>query len=443
MAGLLLGVLAWGLAGCQPPSESREVETARRATVREGASAARYRLPEVGAVASEPTMRVRVQARVAEVALEGGEWVHFDRAEGDDSFDDHLSLGSPVTVTHDGEQFQLRTGSRGYAWRTSRLRVRTGFPPSGIGLNGDRYPGVLELVALAGRDGRPTGRFDVVNHVPMETYLPGVLERELFGSWDLDAFKAQAIAARSYALFERGLNADRHYDIQATTASQVYGGAASNPKAIEAARQTRGMVLTHDGRVVPGFYSSCCGGLTQTATSAFPRFGNTLAITPLRGGVACDYCRASPNYRWGPIEREADVLARRIAVWGELNDDPVAALEGLRSVRMTHRSPAGRPARFEVVDERGRRFMLPAEQFRFACNRMLVGEEGMGREMQLLSSHVRVSVQGDRVRFDDGRGFGHGAGMCQWGTQGMARAGYAGRAIVEHYYPDAEVRRVY
>ncbi|MEX0744657.1 MAG: SpoIID/LytB domain-containing protein [Phycisphaeraceae bacterium] len=434
----LAGVMLGAAASCQPAAGPARGGAARldRSTTLAG-------LPSAAAVTREPTMRVRIARHVDRVNLDApGEVLVRSASTSAGAAASTLRLRPPATITHDGAQFIMRAGDGAtHTWRLGGLRVTVvgGGPMT---LAGRRYPDDLVLVALADADGRATRRFDVVNHVPMETYLPGVLERELFGNWTQQAFDAQAIAARSYALFERHLHGGRHYDIESTVASQAYGGAASNPRAIAAAQNTRGLVV-HGDRVVPGFYSSACGGRTQTAVAAFTRFGNTLAIPPLRGGATCDHCQPSPNHRWGPVTRDARALADRIAAWGRANRDAVGELDGLASVRISHESRAGRPARFELTDRRGRRFALPAESFRFASNHAHARHGDVPREQQLRSSDVQVRQVGSQVRFHDGRGHGHGAGLCQWGAQGMARRGDDGQAIVRHYYPDAELRRLY
>ncbi len=144
----------------------------------------------------------------------------------------------PVRIQRTNGQFVLHTGDGDFRWRLPRLYVWT---PANerLVVNGTRYHGTSVLVPLDHR-GRETGRLDVVNHVPMETYLAGVLEGELWPNWNSETFKAQAIAARSYALFERHLHRQKHFDLASTTASQVYGGESTNAKVLSAVRSTRG-----------------------------------------------------------------------------------------------------------------------------------------------------------------------------------------------------------
>ncbi|HEX7010415.1 MAG TPA: SpoIID/LytB domain-containing protein, partial [Phycisphaeraceae bacterium] len=349
------------------------------------------------------------------------------------------SFTPPLLVYRHAGRFILQDGhQRSMAWALPRLRVEAASGDGLLSIDGHRYPDAVVLAPQEQGD-----RFDVINHVPLERYLPGVLERELYGQWHPEAFVAQAVAARSYALFERQLHAQRAYDLESTTASQVYRGAATNPKAVEAVQRTRGMVLVHAGRIVPAFFSSCCGGTGQAASAAFPRLASAVDIPPLRGARCGGWCQASPNYRWGPILRDTSMLAKRIAAWGRANRHPVAQLEGLRDIRISELSGTGRPAAFVIIDRRGRRFTLPAESFRFACNYAGAGLPAVEPAQQLKSSHVRVRLTGRTVRFEDGRGHGHGVGLCQWGAQGMAQQGYDGLAIVRFYYPGATIQRIY
>src|SRR5690606_12526244 len=150
--------------------------------------------------------------------------------------------------------------------------------------------------------------------LPMETYLPGVLHAELYPNWPLETYKAQAIAARSYTYFEMSLNRGRTYDLEGSIASQAYAGASTSAVAHQAVAATRGVVLSWQGRVVPAFYSSTCGGVNQYACLALPH-GTTAGPVNAPRDV-CRWCQGSRYYRWGPIVRKRDVLSRRISAWG-------------------------------------------------------------------------------------------------------------------------------
>jgi len=301
-----------------------------------------------------------------------------------------------------------------------------------LAVSGTQYPGILKLHL------RSAGQFDVINEVSIEQYLPGVLQRELYSHWRLEAFKAQAVAARSYAIAQLDRSRHRHYDMESTQASQAYVGRASNPKTYRAVQETWGEVLTYRGQIVTAYYSSATGGLGQDAAIAFP---NGEDIPPLRGRQQGDWGRDSPYYRWGPITRDLATYTRRIAAWGRSRQHPVGDLRSLRAINITARNAVGRPAQFTLVDARGRSFTLNPEEFRVASN--YAGGESVSRSDRLRSAHVDVAVVGDAVRFTHGRGFGHGVGMGQYGAQAMAEQGIDYRTILAFYYPESLIEQWY
>ena len=389
--------------------------------------------PRVRTLDAEPEIRVRLRRVSGSITLEaagalelGPPGAHWDKHR--------RRVPGPVRIERREGAYLIRPArGDGLRWGLGRLRVQAaGGGP--VSLGEARYPGRLRLVAPT-TGGEPAAeRFDLVNHVAIERYLPGVIAKELYGSWDPAAFRAQAIAARSYALAEAHAHEQRHYDLTSTTASQVYGGLTDNDRARDAARATRGEVLSYGGRVVPAYYSSTCGGTGQDAAAAFP---TGLDIPPLRGQSGRTWCRASSRYRWGPIDRPREALSSRLRAWGRANRHPVAAMGGLRTVTVSRQSSAGRPAVFTLVDEADHRYPMRCEAFRQACNHQISSSQ------RLPSSHVRVRVGAATVRFEDGRGFGHGVGLCQFGAQGMAKAGDGHRQILARFYPGASVRPAY
>ena len=418
------------VASCVPPPrpEPAPTQVVPRETL----------MPHVQAIRAEPIVRVRVGAGREEVTLanpDGGRRLVIAPRPGSPQA---RSFPGPVTFTRDGDRYLLAAGNgRRYAWPAASLRVT---PATGdrLELDAERaYPGAIVLVA--GDD----NAFDLVNHVHMERYLPGVVERELYGNWHPATFQAQAIAARSYAFFEMAANRGRHFDLHDSAASQVYGGLSEHAPSLAGVRRTRGQVIVHANRVVPAFYSSTCGGRTQSAVAAFPGRAHVVDIPPLAGNVACTSCEASPTFRWSTIHRGRDDTARRIAAWGRATGHSVGALRGLSAVNVIPGPVPGRPGGFELLDHRGQRFRIAPEAFRFACNHQAEGLAPLERDDQLRSSYVRVRVAGSRVAFTDGRGFGHGVGLCQWGAQGLAQQGYSAAQIVRHYYPQSFVRAAY
>lgn len=399
--------------------------------------------PRLSTITREPMVRVRVAAGVDEVVLtptSGGRALRMSTPGGEAS----RRLAPPVRVWSLGQAFRIESGDgRRGTWRRDTLVVESD-PALGVAIDGTAYPGTIVLHA-DGQDAsatRPT--LDAINHVGLETYLPGVLEKELFPHWHRRAFEAQAIAARSYAIFEHGRRSSQRFDVESTTVSQVYGGKAKNPTAIAAARATRGLVLVYDGRVVPAFYSSSAGGRGQDGAVAFP---NMADLPPLRGRDHLGWGSQSPAYRWGPVTRHAATLSRRLAAWGERRGHAVASLGRLADIAVIERSRTGRPAVFRLTDTAGRRFDLPCETFRHACNFAADGDPArrlpaLARDDRLKSSDVAINRVGPGFAFT-GRGHGHGVGMDQYGAQHLATTGYPALDIVSFYYPSAAAVRAY
>jgi stage II sporulation protein D len=388
-------------------------------------------------------VRVRIakdQAR-AEVSASGGLLV----GPADTTFTTNARrLTSTVAVTHYQGAFLITdTNRQALRWALPALMLTPLSAGTPITYNGKSYPGSMALVPVLDAQGRATGKLDVVNHVGMESYLPGVVERELYGSWEPTTFRAAAIAARSYAVFESSLNTHRHYDLESSTASQAYSGQATNPKAAAAVAQTRGMLLEYQGRVVPAFYSSACGGAGQDAVAAFTWLPGLPDIDPLRGRNHGACCQASTKFRWGPVTRNKSTLEQRIRQWGVKEGHPIKALRGIRDIRVAGVNAVGRPTAFTVTDLAGVAYTLGPEQFRFACNTEAPGIGAVPKEQTLYSSHVQVSTNGSNVIFANGHGYGHGVGLCQFGAQGLAKTGYNEYSILAYYYPGSRVVRAY
>ena len=451
---VLIGVLA-SASGCGGGAPSQARADQQAAGPAADGSVARRGVP-LERVAAEPGMRVRVERGVERVELravgeagmaggmtgggEAGGGLRVRIANGSGVVQE---VRSPTTVTRVDNTFAFQRRRQTVLVMTAGeagLRVSG---EGGVALGGRRYPGDLVLRAAAGSE-RSATRMDVVNHVAMEAYLPGVLERELYASWPAAAFEAQAVAARSYAIWERamqrGRDPARGWDLEGDVASQAYAGHATNPKAVDAVRRTRGVVLAWDGRVLPAFYSSACGGRGQDAAAVFADRVDDLP--PLRGAVRAACCEASPKHRWR-ARRDAATLATRLAAWGRATRHPVAGLRGLSDVTTARRNAAGRPTRYRIADAAGRAYELDAEQFRFACNFEGPGAPPLAAGVRLPSSSLEPSVQEGRVSFEHGGGYGHGVGLCQWGARGRAAAGDDYQRVLAEYYPGATPVRAY
>jgi stage II sporulation protein D len=273
---------------------------------------------------------------------------------------------------------------------------------------GDR---VLSTVAVVERTG---AALRLIEELPLDDYVAGVLSGELPASFPAEAQKAQAVAARTYALVKKieAEGVGRSYHLGANVLSQVYAGAAPNPAARAAADATRGQVLVRGNEPVEAFVHATCGGRTERGLDALGR------DLPYLVSVPCGHCNEAPGARW-TLTRSGAELGKALALAG-----PVTAL------KVTERTASGRVARVEL-QVGGQRLGLAAVDLRQRL--------GWSR---LPSLAFEVKEKGGAFTFT-GRGQGHGAGLCQWGAAGMARDGAGYRDILRHYYPGTELIKLY
>jgi stage II sporulation protein D len=290
---------------------------------------------------------------------------------------------------------ELDGGARATAFRLSSERP--------LHINGREYPAPLELV-------RNGDGIAVVNELPLEDYLPGVLRAEAGDKFPREALRAQAIVARTYAAYQRLISAGKPYNILATTAHQQYWGRVPGTSPVwDAVRETTGQVLLWEGEVFPAFYHTESGGYTEDPRTVFAA-RNMPALKP----VVCPFSAGSPHYFWNLDLRLTDISAalRRGGVDVGL----------VRRIAITERTPSLRAATVAVTGTRGR-VQMRGNEFR-----RLLGYD------TFKSTLFAVAIDGGMARFA-GRGYGHGVGMCQLGAKGMAERGYTARQILEFYYP--------
>jgi stage II sporulation protein D len=276
----------------------------------------------------------------------------------------------------------------------------------------DAVPGTALVGELEVR--RLPGGLAVIHALPLEDYVAAVAGAEMPASFPPEALRAQAVAARTFAVFKKleAVAEGRPYHLGATVLHQVYRAGPPDPRARAAAGATAGEVLVFQHVAIEAYFHSTCGGHTERGADALGR------DLPYLASVACDFCRASPRRRW-TVRVAAAELGERVALGA-----PVA------SARVVSRSASGRAERVELSG-RGRTVTLSAVDLRQRL--------GFGR---LPSLDFDLRSERGAVRFD-GRGAGHGAGLCQWGAAGAAAAGEGYREILARYYPGTEIVRMY
>ncbi len=302
-----------------------------------------------------------------------------------------------------------------------------------IQFGGSAYLGTAKIVRRADIDANAS---DLVFIVPLEEYLPGVLAKELFKGWQVNTYQAQAIAARSYAACEmEWWRKRRHYDVVAGQASQAWVGATSDAKSLDAVASTRGQYLVFDGRVVPAYYSSSCGGLPASAVDSI-RDGTWTQIAPLNvteKGRRTQCCEKSPAAKWQASFSIAEIVDRMNEWSKQVGRKDLGPMNGIKSFVVGDRNSVGRSMTFFITDRNGKRFTWDTGDFRAAMN---AGAESSRDSLK--SSALEPRMDNGRLILD-GRGYGHGAGMCQYGAEFMAKSGKSARSILERYYPGATI----
>jgi len=257
----------------------------------------------------------------------------------------------------------------------------------------------------------------LVNHINLEDYLYGVLYHEVSHRWPMEVLKAQAIAARTFALYQVRQNRMQPYDLRSDIYSQVYGGSSSERwSTTMAVNTTKGKILVYEGDLLPAYYHATCAGSTEDASNMWK-----IDIPPLKG-VVCNFCVRSPHYNW----------TKDIPLWsleGKLRESGYK-IDKIVSVNILSRNKSGRVDKMEIKDNAGVSIVLTGKDFR----------QMMGPN-ELRSAKFEASVKYGSLMID-GHGWGHGVGMCQWGAFGMSSKGKKADEILKFYYPGAEITTI-
>jgi len=258
----------------------------------------------------------------------------------------------------------------------------------------------------------PDNHITVVNNINVEDYIKGVLYHEVSHLWPMEALKAQAVAARTYALYS--INpAGKPYDVTNDIYSQVYGGRDSERYRTDlAVDYTKGQVLTYNNKIIPAYFHATCGGMTEDAQELW----KLPDIPPLRG-VPCGFCQNSPHMHW-----KKNFRLRSIQDALNLHGYKVGVI---KDISIVNRDRSERIEDLKITQKNGQELIIKGKDFR----------DLMGPNV-LMSNNYDISMQGYFVNFT-GKGWGHGVGMCQWGALGMAKQQFSYRQILAYYYPQS------
>jgi stage II sporulation protein D len=313
--------------------------------------------------------------------------------------------GAYLSYLHAGENFALKT--RGKKLFFEDLVSEKGFsfssgPHSNVWhIDGLPYAGNLRVT-------RFEKAFWLILDVSLEEYVAGVVALESAPGFSLESLKAQAVASRSYACFRKEQEPRRSdlFDVYASSRDQVFKGSTISSRVRRAVSATWGQVLIFNRKILPAFFHATCGG---HSISSQDYALSDQELPPLKG-VSCDFCRESPVYRW----RLSLPLKKIIALF-------FPEVRKIISLRLEC-SSQGHVFSLIFKTDRGKK-KIKASTFRRKWGSARIRSERFKARIQEGFLHI------------EGKGWGHGVGLCQWGAEGMARQGASYKEILKHYYP--------
>ncbi len=387
---------------------------------------------------TEPAIRVGLMVGAASAVVSGGAGLSVSDPSGTRVAE--IPAGESWRVAMSGAGVVALAPGGGAIAPSEVLEIVSPDPNAPVVVNGRPYHGTI--VVLRDRTG-----ITVIDRVPMETYLAGVVSAEMGrrSPEDQEALQAQAIVSRTFALRNLGRWRAQGFDLYASVADQVYGGAAAEtPEGRASVDGTRGRVLTYGGAPIDAFFYSTCGGRTAEGTEVFRGADRPyLRSVP---DVALDgtaYCSLSPRFHWREEwsgEALRATLRRTLATLALTGRQADAALDlsEVRDVRVSYRTASGRVGQLTIALPRGevtvsgpavRQVLRPAS----------------GELLRSSAFSLTATRDGSRLTrlVADGVGAGHGVGFCQWGAVGRSRAGQDHQQILAAYYPGAVLERLY
>ncbi len=319
-----------------------------------------------------------------------------------------LETGKVIAKIPAGKSFVVKSSEL----KTSAAEIR----PQKIALkdlqttvNGKIYFGGIRFIKVK-------NLFNVINLVPVEEYLHGVLSKEMSPDFPIEALKAQAVAARSFAMKNRGKHELEGFDICATVHCQVYDGVISHWAVNKAVEETRGEIMTFGGKIADTNFHADSGGMTESVRDVW--------------GTATPYLIAV---------REIINLSSPWIVKVPLKDFSSRFGDGFGDLKLVKLS---KMSVGQSADDRTSSGRVKTARLVGSNKTVDISGSNLRRKFSLPSTLFDITVVGNEVIFR-GYGRGHGVGMSQMGAKSYAEDGWSYRKILEHYYSGAELKKVY
>ncbi len=318
--------------------------------------------------------------------------------------------GSLLSISKNGKSIAVNGKKLG-----DTLYISTNKEGAAFAAKGNRYRGSMKLISSASGN-----NVTLVNVLPLEDYLKGVIPKEVIPSWKMDAIKAQAVAARTYALYHKGGFKSQGYDVTDDTRSQVYGGISAETESTNrAVNETAGEIVTYQGKVIDAVFHSSSGGYTENSEMVW--------------GSNLPYLRGVKEVQNGtPWTKSIDMQSFAKAVYGgKLKSIQLSKLKIGQAHHTLDRGISGRVRTITLNGTNGKK---------------LISGDKLQSMYGLNSTLFDISVKGKMIVIT-GYGYGHGLGLSQWGAEAMASRYGDGKdyykKILQHYFTGTIVEKLY
>ncbi len=386
----------------------KTVTTAKKETTRTAASA-----KKTAAQSNAAKAKKSINAPSVEIGLLSGSEVALTgladfQAEVDGKVIGKYKNGEKLSIKKSGNTLVVNGKKAG-----AKISFKAGNTGAAFSAKGNRYRGNMKAIASG-------SGVTLVNDVSMEDYLKGVVPCEIVPSWKIDAIKAQAVAARTYAMFHKNGYRSAGYDMTDDTRSQVYRGVSVETESTNrAVTETAGEVVTYGGKPIDAVFHSSGGGYTENCENVW--------------GTAVPYLKGVPEEKYAEQWTKSAPLTSfaNVAAVGKLKNIKLTKLRIGEAHKSKDRGVSGRVKTVTVVGSQG--------------TKTLSGDK-IQSAFDLNSTLFDISIKGKNIIFT-GYGYGHGLGLSQWGAQAMAEKHGDGKdyykQILTHYFTGTKVEKVY
>lgn len=314
-------------------------------------------------------------------------------------------------------------------------------------INDRPYIGAMEFIIENHNYIRP------VNQLPLEDYLKGVIPLEVFPSWDIEALKAQSLAARTYAVSHLSETMDD------TTFYQVYGGYVWNQRTTKAVEETKDEVITYKNQLIEAFYSASNGGMTESNVNVWG--GQSMSFYPVkkdpydpihpwsyhlqRTQVNLEEIEWSNSNWWDSLIEEKDPIITSIKKWINRQGYPgdIIILSIPTFELSSNQFSSKRSVKGSVEVE----FLQRLSDGTVLFGKISLLDVNLNRIRPMIGGNIFKSYLIDSLEFNNGkytmkgRGYGHGVGMSQWGASKMGESGKTYKEIIEFYFPGTHIMK--